>query len=181
MEQQIQEDLRINPYVMVKVNQTIFVNKYMTQYEGIKKEIKEIPNNRIVEIFCYHGSRLKNHQNENDSGKIDEERFGKGVYGTNNPFYAAYCANRVDNNKCKVLEYNETAHIICCRAIYNSSEAKEVKKASEYNGKSLDDNTINKYGINQVFVGNLNNQFEPISPKDKDKHSIYAYEFVFPK
>ena len=97
----------------------------------------------------------------------------KGVYATNNMFYASMYGNGFS-----ILKNNDKAPIICCSAIYNESKVNDIHDKS-YFGKEMSQNIRDNYGINHALVGNSTN-FWPISPSDKDKNYLVAEEFVFP-
>ncbi|KAK8876085.1 hypothetical protein M9Y10_006271 [Tritrichomonas musculus] len=130
MNEKIREDLKINPFEMVMINQTIFSNNLLDEYEKIPKE-------DATECFLYSGSVVKKEQEK-------DALYGQGFYATNDPFWAAKVSN-----KNQILGINEQTQIICCRAIY--------KKVNDLNdcsckGKPIDDDIKNNYGINRANV-----------------------------
>ena len=168
MEEKIREDLKANPYEMVIKDQQIFLNKFMNEYERIKKQI---PKEDVFESFYYHGSRLNNHQK---TLKIKDVGFyGKGIYATDNPFYAALYGN---GNK--ILGINEVTNIICCRVIFNKNKIKSIRDNS-YFGKQIDDDIKNNFGCNHALIGN-SSEFLPLNKIEKEKNLLKANEFVFP-
>ena len=158
MEDQIRKDLEINQYEMVIVNQSIFFNKYINEYE--KKIKSQIPQEDIVEGFVYHGSNLNNHKkilNQSDHGFL-----GKGVYATNDPSLAIIYVNDYS-----ILDVERKAQIYCCISVYNKSKMK-VLYDNSYNGKPIDNDIKNNFGINTALTGSITNT------------NINAQEFVFP-
>ena len=160
MEEQIRKVLEENPYEMVISNQTIFANKFMSDYEQIKSQI---PENEIEECFLFHGQMLKKCE--------DRGYLGFGSYATDNPFFAAIPSNA------KSLDINQNAQIVCCRAIFNKANVEKVTNNS-YSKQPINSKVANNFGCNQAFVGNSTG-FLPFVPNKKAKNIITANEFVF--
>ena len=105
--------------------------------------------------------------------QLDSGYYGKGIYATENIFYALMYANGY-----KVLPINKVAHVICCKAIYNRAKIKDLTDLS-YFGKPIDPDIKNNYGVNHAFVGD-SKEFHPINFLEKSSCKIYAHEIVFP-
>lgn len=181
LEEQVRRDIENNPYELIIVGQTIIADKYLDEYEKIKSKISQ---DEVVERFLYHGSALKNHQKivkqhflmpgqDKNIKQIDAGYYGKGIYATENIFYALMYANGY-----RVLDINESAYVLCCKAIFNNSKIKDLTDLSDF-GKPVADDIRDNYGINHAFVGDCND-FKPINFIEKSNCKIYGHEFVFP-
>lgn len=182
-EQQVREDIRNNQFEMILVGHTVIANKYLDEYQKIKSRI---PSYDVVERFLYHGSKLNNHQkivkkhfympgqdNADDIKTTDDGYFGKGIYATENLFYASKYANGYHD-----LDINEKTYVICCRSIYNKSKVRNIVDMSEF-GKQISDDIKDNYGIHHVLVGSSNN-YHPIKESERENNIVSAEEFVFP-
>lgn len=127
-EKQILKDIQNNAFEMIITGHTIIANKYLSQYNKIKAKI---PQNDVFKCFLYHGSRLNNHTKiiknhflmpgKDAMEQTDKGYYGKGIYATENMFYAS-----IYGNEYNVLKYYEKTSIICCRVIYNKSKIKDI-------------------------------------------------------
>ena len=189
-DKQLREDLKNNKFELVVKCQTILANKYLDEYKKIKQLI---PINERKERFLYHGTLLENHQkilekhfiiptenpqksdNNNKIQKHDSGWYGKGIYATNNIFYALYYCNFP---KPKILEYNEVANVILCDTIYNKNRKNKLFDKDQKNQK-IPKEIANNYGINYAYVGS-NIGYLPIDKNNSDDHFMAAGEFVFP-
>ena len=57
--------------------------------------------------------------------KTDSGLFRRGIYATEDIFYASYYTNSG-----KFLDFNQKAHVICCLAVYNDSKIVEIHDLS---------------------------------------------------
>ena len=137
-----------------------------------------------IELNLYHGSNSANHKSiiinhfyragNKKVKRLDESYFGKGIYATDNIFYATGYSN-----DCNILRFNEKASVFCCQAIYNPRHS---KLANEINAESmyLSRDTIMNYGVHQAIVGSGYN-YHSIDENQIEDHLVVATEFVFPK
>lgn len=108
--------------------------------------------------------------------------YGKGIYSTDNAFYAALYGK---DNKNTILRVTEKANLFGCRVIYYEDKVKDLYeqvknyKEHSYYGKNIDDDIVENFGANHALVGSKL-KFVPIEEKDKDQSIIYANEYVFP-
>lgn len=103
--------------------------------------------------------------------QLDSGWYGKGIYATDNIFYATLYANGYRH-----LKVNEVAFILYCKVFYNEEKVKELEKTQ--NGKTMDKDVVDNCGINHTTVGSSNG-YKPINLNEKDKHNVVAEEFVF--
>ncbi|KAK8841544.1 hypothetical protein M9Y10_027166 [Tritrichomonas musculus] len=178
-EEHIRKDLYNNEFEMIMVAQTVIANKYIEDYEKVKNRI----NSGDLKIaILYHGSKLANHTkivkdhfldpNKDKKKQLDAGCYGKGIYATENMFYASMYANGYS-----VLGCNQKAPIICCLAIYNNNKIKEIKDMSWY-GKKIEPEIANNYGVHHAFVGS-SQSFRPVPESEKNTNWIWAEEYVF--
>ena len=138
---------------------------------------------KFKERILYHGSRMDNHSKivkshfkmpgKDEVKQLDPGYYGKGIYATDNIFYASMYGNGFS-----YLKYNEIAPVICCISIYNESNIKEIHDKSFY-GKEIPEEITKSYGIHHAMVGN-STKYWPVSPSDMKKSFLVAGEFVFP-
>ena len=180
-EKHIRDDINNNKFEMIITGETIIANKYNEEYEHIKKKIQKC--GEVKEIFLYHGTKIANQQNiikthfympgqDTMTQTLDAGFFGKGIYATENLFYACLYANGYN-----ILQPNQKTNVFYCRTIFNQNKVIEMDKL--HLGESISKDVVNNFGINHAYVGNKTG-FHPISPSDFDKNDIAAEEFVFP-
>lgn len=176
---QVRKDIQNNAFEMIITGQTIIANRYLDEYNKIKTKIQS---GNTFEGFLYHGSRINNHQKIVDQHflmpgvdavqQLDMGYYGKGIYATENLFYAA-----VYGAGYHILNVNEKTSVFCCRAIYNKSKVKELYDLSCY-GQKIQTDIAGDFGIHHSMVGNKK-AFHPISNSEKEVNSIVSEEFVF--
>lgn len=178
IEQKVREDIKNNDIEVIIIGETIIANKYLFKEQINKNDEEE------VQCFLYHGTKLANHtkiisnhflmpgqniiRKQNDKGY-----YGKGIYATDNIFYASKYSNGY-----KTLKPNEKISVIGCLGIYNPNHSNEIFDLTQH-GLALPDDIIKSYGIHYALVGSKNN-FYPITEIEKDKNFIVATEYVFP-
>ena len=192
LDAQLRKDLEDNPYELIVVGISGIASKYLDEYYEIKGQI---PPEKVHEGSLYHGSDIGNHSKIANShflnpakddmkGKkvTDEGFYGKGIYSTDNAFYAALYGKEKKNT---ILGVTEKANLLGCRVIYYEDKVKDLyeqvedyKKLSYY-GKKIDDDIVENFGANHALVGSKR-KFLPILEKDKDQSIIYANEYVLP-
>ena len=187
VDKQIKNDIRMNDFEMILVGQTIIANRYINEFNQLKETI---PNESRRVVFLYHGTELKNYQSiieenflvprGNDEKewvykKRDMGYFGKGIYATDNIFYAGHYSS--DNFK-NDITFKEKVHVICCMAVFNDATKKAIENIN-YSGLDISEDVVNSCGIHHAFVGSSNN-YEPIKEGEEDYNYITANEFVFP-
>ena len=201
-EEQVYEDIRKNEIELIIIGETIIANKYFEEYNNIKQEIlKEIENkdeykNVKNELFLYHGSSLKNHLKiikshfyspNTNIPRADGGYFGRGVYATDNIFYAAMYTFK----PYRLLNFDDSenkGYVFCCQAIFHPKHIKVIQSTDEEREASelpIDPNR--KYGMNKARVGSANafhfieeEEEEVKEEENKEKSLITANEFVFP-
>ncbi|KAK8875571.1 hypothetical protein M9Y10_005740 [Tritrichomonas musculus] len=180
-EKHVRNDISNNKFEMIIIGETIIANKYNEEYEHIKKRIQKC--GQVEEIFLYHGTKIANQQNivkthfympgkDAMTHTLDEGYFGKGIYATENLFYACLYGNGY-----QVLQPNQKTNVFLCRSIFNLNKVTEMNQL--HMGEAISPDIVNNFGINHAYVGNTTG-FHPISPSDFDKNDIAAEEFVFP-
>ena len=180
LETQIRDDIKDNPFELIIVGQTIIANKSLDNYASIEKMI---PKYNQRQPFLYHGTNQSNHQKIVDNGFLDPNKdkiekktdsgyYGKGIYATDDIFYASKYANSYTD-----LDFYSKAYVICCMTIYNSNFCVNVKDKS-FHGQKIDDRIIKHYGAHHALVGS-STYFWPIEETEKDDNYIAAHEFVF--
>lgn len=133
------KDVSQNEIELIIVAQTIITNKNIKKYNEIVKKIK--PDYNRKQLFLYHGTALKNHQlivnnhflmpgQDELPNKTDSGYYGKGIYATDNMFYASKYANGY-----KGLNFNGKTHVICCMSVYDTSKVNELHDLSFYGKK----------------------------------------------
>ena len=181
LETQIRDDIKNSPFELIIIGQTIIANKNIKNYSSIEEKI---PKYNQRQPFLYHGTNQSNHQKiinkhflmpgqDKIEKKTDSGYYGKGIYATNDIFYASKYANSYAD-----LDFNSKAYVICCMTIYNSNFCNDIKDKS-YLGKKIDKRIEANYGIHHALVGN-STSFWPIEESQKDSNYIAAEEFVFP-
>ncbi|KAK8839761.1 hypothetical protein M9Y10_031466 [Tritrichomonas musculus] len=186
VDKQIRDDIRMNDFEMILVGQTIIANRYINEFNQLKETI---PNESRRVVFLYHGTKLENHQSiieknflvprgndekEWEYQKNDVGYFGKGIYATDNIFYAAKYSYSIN----KDIAFNEKVHVICCMAVFNDKKAKSITDKS-YKGEDISEDVVNSCGMHHALVGS-SKEFWPIKEGEEDYNYITANEFVFP-
>lgn len=173
---------------MIVVDQTIIPSNFFKHYEKIKKKIlKKINESEKIERFLYHGTRFSNHPKiikhhfimpgSKKVEKTDESYFGKGIYATDNIFYASLYGSSYHQ-----MKGNDISSIFCCLSIHNPKYAIDIKDYADEElvaGKPLPKEVIDNYGIHRVLVGDKK-FFHVIKNEEKIDSNLIAYEFVFP-
>ena len=190
MEEKVRFDIENSPNELTIVGETIIANKYIEKYKESKQEIiekvKEL--DKIKELFLYHGTSIlkqpmiiKDHYLMPGKDKVeqtDQGYYGKGIYATDDIFYATMYSNNYN-----LLKDNEKVSVLCCISFYNDKQKTiiERKDKNKYLGKSLPEIIEKNYGIHLAFVGS-NHGFIPFDPNEDviDELLITANEFVFP-
>ncbi|KAK8876070.1 hypothetical protein M9Y10_006254 [Tritrichomonas musculus] len=142
----------------------------------------------IKELFLYHGTNILNQpkiiQNhylmpgKDEVKQTDDGYYGKGIYATDNIFYATMYSN--DYN---ILNDREKTSVLCCISFYNDNQKTiiERKDMDQYSSKPLPEIIEENCGIHTAFVGSCRG-FIPFDPEEDqiDDLLITANEFVFP-
>ena len=184
-EKQIRNDIKTNEFEMIIIGQTVIANKYIKEFEELKNTIPK-ENQKVV--FLYHGTKFENQlsivqknflvpKGEDESewkrNAKDLGYFGKGIYATDNMFYAAKYSYGYNNE----FVFNERTHIFCCMAVYNDEKVEKITNDS-YRGKEINEDIANSCGVYQAFVGDYM-EFWPIEEDDIQYSYLIANEFVF--
>lgn len=188
-EKEVRREIKENSIEFIITGETIIANKYLEDYNEIKKLFLD-ENLGFVECFLFHGSRLNNHPrivSRNFTTPYDDDYvqsndpgyFGKGIYATDNLFYASMYSNDGKH----FLQYGDKVSVFCCRAIYNKMLCitDPFKKNSEFSllpGNEIPGILTQNCGIYKVLVGDKNG-FNKINEKDRIKNMVVANEFVF--
>ncbi|KAK8848010.1 hypothetical protein M9Y10_019062 [Tritrichomonas musculus] len=181
VEKQIREDIINNEFEMIIVAQTVIANRNIEKFETIKNNI---PASRRKVAYLYHGTKLDYHQSivkehfkmpgqDEMTHFLDSGFYGKGIYSTENLFYASMYAN----GYC-FLNFNQKTHVFCCLSVYDTMNVGECLDMS-HSGKKIGPAITSSYGINHAIVGSSTG-FTPIKATDKEKNYLSAEEFVFP-
>ena len=190
MEEKVRSDIKNNMNELTIVGETIIANKYIDKYKKSKQEmIEKVEEDDIIKgLFLYHGTSIlkqpmiiNEHYRMPGKDKVeqtDDGYYGKGIYATDDIFYATIYSNNYN-----LLKDNEKTSVLCCISFYNDQQKTviERKDMNKYLGKSLPEITEKNYGILFAFVGS-NQGFIPFDPNEDviDKLLITANEFVFP-
>lgn len=183
IENKVRKDIEISDIESIIIGETIIANKYYEEYLKIKEKINTIGEEE-TQCFLYHGTKLSNQPKiirnhflmpgqDMIGPQIDNGYFGKGIYATDNIFYASMYSNGY-----KILKFNEKVSVIGCLGIFSESHSSEILDATQ-DGLTLPDDKIKFYGIHHALIGSKNNYY-PIVENDKDKSFIVANELVFP-
>ncbi|KAK8836431.1 hypothetical protein M9Y10_037686 [Tritrichomonas musculus] len=188
-EEEVLKEIKDNSIEFIITGETIIANRYFKEYNDIKQQFQDA-NEGCVECFLYHGSNLKNHPSivsenfktpyeEGYTPSNDPGYFGKGIYATDNMFYASMYSNGGKN----YLECGDKASVFCCRAIYNSKLCITdpfIKGSDYYLDKDLEIPQVlfDNYGIYKVLVGDKEN-FHKIEENEREQSMVVANEFVF--
>ncbi|KAK8838548.1 hypothetical protein M9Y10_033177 [Tritrichomonas musculus] len=191
-EEEIRNNIENNEFEMTVIDQTIIPSNYFQNYEKIKKNILKIlkkisiNDSEKFELFLYHGTKFSNHRKiieehfENPYSEVqrtDKSYFGKGIYATDNIFYASLYGNNY-----RQMKANDISSVFCCLSIHNPKYATDIKDDVDEElvaGKPLPEKIINNYGIHRVLVGDKKS-YHVIQKEEIIDSNLVAYEFVFP-
>lgn len=135
MEEKVRFDIENCPNELTIVGETIIANKYIQQYnESKQKMIDKIKDDdKIKELFLYHGTSIsnqpkiiQNHYLMPDKDKVkqtDDGYYGKGIYATDNIFYATMYSNNYN-----ILNDKEKTSVLCCISFYNDNQKTVIEK-----------------------------------------------------
>ena len=178
------KNIQKNGIELIIIGETIIADEYFDEYELIRNRIKS-NNEEETEYFLYHGTSLEKqsriiqeHFLQPGQNKIEKQLdngfYGKGIYATNNIFYASIYSKGYQPLYC-----NDKATVLGCIGIYSQSHS-EIINDLQQDWLTLPEDRISHYGIHQALVGSSNKQFYPINKNKKDENFIFAKEFVFP-
>lgn len=196
-EKQVRKDIYENKFEMIITGQTIITSKFYTNYkktkerieDQIKKEKNELTKQQNCgkyEIYLYHGTKFSNHPRiarkhflmpgDKKYNPTDKGFFGRGIYATENIFYASMYGNVLHQ-----MNYKDKASIFFCQSIFNPNYVEIItpEDGDRFEGQPISEVLTNNHGIHRILVGDANN-FHAIKENQKDESKLIATEFVFP-
>lgn len=179
---------------MIITGQTIIANIFFDKYNEVKTQIEDqikkekyvVEDGEKYELFLYHGTPLSNHpkitqshflmHGDEDYEPIDIGLFGRGIYATENIFYASMYGNRF-----RRMNIKDKSSIFFCRSIFNPKYVIDIKEedGDRFRGQILNEDIKAKYGIHRILVGD-SKKYDAINEKDYNDSKLVATEFVFP-